>query len=602
MDSGRTTIHAGMGPIPHQRGTAFRVWAPFASRVFVAGDFNDWSETANPMNSESHGYWYADIPTAKIGHKYKYVIINGPQKLWRIDPYARDVTNSIGNAVIHDPYFNWEQGDYQASSWNEMIIYELHIGTFNDVDITDNLPATILRVIDKLDYLKNLGINAIELMPITEFPQDFSWGYNPSHIYAIEDAYGGPHALKKLIREAHARGIAVILDVVYNHWGPNDLSVWQFDGWNEWGMGGIYFYNDWRSWTRWGEKNRPDYGRSEVRQFIRDNVLMWINEYQIDGLRWDATSFVRNVYGRNNDPAHDLSDGWSLMQWINEEVKARQPWKICIAEDLQNNGWLTKNTSSGGAGFDIQWDAGFVFPIRDAIIAADDNDRSMYAIRDAINHRYDRDAFKRVIYTESHDEIANGKARIPHEIWPGNAGSWFSKKRSTLGAALVFTSPGIPMIFQGQEFLEDDWFHDKDPLDWSKKNRFAGILKLYRDLIHLRRNWYNNTRGLSGQHVNVYHVNNYDKIIAFHRWEKGGPSDDVIIILNMANHSYGSYNIGFPHSGLWKVRLNSDWNGYSEDFGNHFSYDTEAKLGAKDGLNFNGNIGIGPYSFLILSQ
>lgn len=125
---------------------------------------------------------------------------------------------------------------------------------------------------------------------------------------------------------------------------------------------------------------------------------------------------------------------------------------------------------------------------------------------------------------------------------------------------------------------------------------------MYRDLIRLRRNWSKNTRGLCGQHVHVHHVNNEDKVIAFHRWENGGPGDDVIVVVNMVNRAYDSYTIGFPRKGFWKVRLNSDWKGYSSDFGNHLSYDTTAFQGAKDGMSYNGNVGIGPYSVIILSQ
>ena len=182
--------------------------------------------------------------------------------------------------------------------------------------------------------------------------------------------------------------------------------------------------------------------------------------------------------------------------------------------------------------------------------------------RDACaRHGYNGDAIQRVIYTESHDEVANGHARVPEEIWPGNAGSWFSRKRSTLGAALVFTAPGIPMIFQGQEFLEDKYFRDNVPLDWSKLKTYAGIQLLYRDLIRLRRNWFNQTRGLRGQQLNVHHVNNADKVIGFHRWENGGPGDDVVVVANFANRSYDSYALGFPRAGQWRVRFNSDWQG-----------------------------------------
>jgi 1,4-alpha-glucan branching enzyme len=393
----------------------------------------------------------------------------------------------------------------------------------------------------------------------------------------------------------------VILDVVYNHFGPGDLDLWRFDGWTDPDhKGGIYFYDNVRSFTPWGP--RPDYGRGEVRQYLRDNALFWLNKYRLDGLRFDSVVNIRNWIGNNNDPAHDLPDGWSLMRWINDEIRASQPWKITIAEDLQNNEWITKETGAGGAGFNSQWDAGFVHPIRSAVISPNDADRDLLAVRDALYHRFNNDAFRRVIYTESHDEVANGKQRVPEEVWTGNADSWFSRKRSTLGAAVVFTAPGIPMIFQGQEFLEDGFFQDTVPLDWRRLKSYSGIHLLYRDLIRLRRNWFNHTAGLRGQHINVQHVNTIDKVIAFHRWENGGPGDDVVIIANFADRSYDSYMIGMPREGWWRVRFNSDWKGYSPDFGDHLGYDTNAVASPRDNMPFQANVGIGPYSVLILSQ
>lgn len=599
MDTVSPSTQPGMGAIAHSGGAAFRVWAPHADQVFVTGTFNSWSKTVNPLASESNGYWSADVPDATIGDQYKYVIIHGGKELIRVDPYARDVTSSIGNGIIHDPDFDWRAGKFRVPPLNEMVIYEMHIGTFNDQ--VGGPPGNFNSAIEKLPYLSDLGINAIEVMPAMEFAGGFSWGYNPAHLFAIESEYGGSKAFKEFIKAAHGHGIAVILDLVYNHFGPSDLDIWQFDGWSENDKGGIYFYNDWRCQTPWGE-TRPEYGREEVRQYIRDNAMMWLEEYQVDGLRWDMTAYIRNVYGHDNDPEHDIPEGWSLMQWISDEIKNQWPDKVSIAEDLKNNPFLTKDTNDDGAGFDAQWDAGFVHPVRESIITSDDEDRNMDAVRDAILHQYNEAAFERIIYTESHDEVANGKARVPEEISPGDAGSWFAKKRSTLGAAIVFTSPGVPMIFQGQEFLEDDWFHDKDPIDWSKKDKHKGILQLYGDLIRLRRNRYGNTQGLSGQHVNVHHVTKKNKVIAFHRWEKGGPGDSVIVVLNMANRSYDKYRIGFPRPGVWRVRFNSDWIGYNPGFSNHPSNDTVVKEGKRDGMPGKGDIGIGPYSAVILSQ
>lgn len=159
------------------------------------------------------------------------------------------------------------------------------------------------------------------------------------------------------------------------------------------------------------------------------------------------------------------------------------------------------------------------------------------------------------------------------------------------------------MIFMGQEFLESGYFrNDPQELDWSKTITYSGVLQLYRDLIHLRRNWFNNTRGLRGHNVNVFHTNDENKVVAFHRWDQGGTGDDVIIILNFSNQGYSNYSIGFPRSGRWKVRLNSDWSGYSSDFQNWNSFDTDTDDSSSDGMSYSGNINIGPYSAVILSQ
>ena len=583
-----------MGTILFNGGVAFRVWAPFASAVSVAGQFNNWDVAADPLVSEGNGNWSGEVSNAEIGHEYQFLIQNNGQQLWRRNPYASEMVNSSGNAIIHDPHFDWTGDNFQMPPWNELVIYEMHVGTFNDAPGSG--PGTFEEVIPKLPYLRDLGINAIEILPVAEFPMDYSWGYNPSQPFAVERAIGGPQGLYRFVKAAHDHGIAVILDVVYNHFGPGDLDLWRFDGWSDDNHdGGIYIYDNERAKTDWGA-TRPDYGRGQVRQYIRDNALFWLNKYRLDGLRFDS------VINCRRSPQSDLPDGWNLLQWINNEIRATQPWKITIAEDLQNNDWITRATDAGGAGFGSQWDAEFVHPIRRAVIGMDDAARDMFAVRDALQRRDNGDSVRRVIYTESHDEIANGKARVPEEIWPGNADSWFSRKRSTLGAAMVFTAPGIPMIFQGQEFLEDEYFRDTVPLDWPRLAQFAGIHLLYRDLIRLRRNWFNNTRGLRGQFINVHHINNSDKVVAFHRWENGGPGDDVVVIANFANRAYDNYNAGFPREGLWRVRFNSDWQGYSGDFSNQPGYDTTAWYGPRDGLDFNANVGIGPYSALILSQ
>ena len=442
------------GATPYEGGYQFIVWAPHAQDVFVIGTFNNWDKTAHRMNRKPDGLWSIDVPGVKPGDEYGYRIINAGKDYLRIDPYARRVTNSVGNAIITKLYRKSKGEEFTPPALNEMVIYELHIGTFGKQG-AESGPGNLEGSISRLNYLKELGINAVEVMPLAEFAGGYSWGYNPSHIFTVESDYGTPRTFREFVDEAHRLGIAVIVDVVYNHFGPSDLNLWQFDGWSENDKGGIYFYNDWRAQTPWGE-TRPDYGRKEVREYIRDNALMWLREFGVDGLRWDMTAFIRNVHGQNDDPSSDLPDGWSLMQWVNEEIKKSSPGAFTIAEDLKNNAFLTRAQKDGGAGFSAQWAAPFVHPVRAVLIGPEDTSRDMDAVRDVILHRYYLNAFERVIYTESHDEVSNGKARVPEEVDPGKASSWVAKKKSALGAVLVFTTPGIPMIFQGQEFLEDD--------------------------------------------------------------------------------------------------------------------------------------------------
>ena len=589
-----------MGAMPGARGVTFRVWAPHAEKVYVTGTFNDWNKTSAPLVREENDYWSMDVSQAKTGDEYRYLLDSPKGPLSRIDPYARKVTSSIGNGVIYDPKaFDWGNHNFHIATGNELVIYEMHVGTFNVKK--EGRPGTFESAMEKLPYLQELGINALEVMPIAEFSGDFSWGYNPSHLFAVASIYGGPDALKLFVKAAHEHGIAVIIDVVYNHLGPTDLDLWQFDGWSENDKGGIYFYNDHRSQTPWGE-TRPDYGRGEVRQYLCDNALMWFEEYRVDGLRWDMTSYIKSIDGDVGNSANDIPEGWSLMQWINDEIRQLFPGKISIGESMRNNPWVTKDVGAGGAGFNAQWDAEFVHPVRQAVILLDDNLRDLGAVSKALEHRYDLDVFKRIIYTESHDEVANGRARVPEEIWPGKVDSWFSKKRSTLGGALVLTSPGIPMIFEGQELLEDRWFQDKVPIDWSRVKGEHGILEMYRDLIALRRNLSGVTRGLCGQNTQLYHFDDGAKVIAFHRWDKQGPADSVVVVVNMMNQNRDDYVIGFPRAGMWKTRFNSDSYSYAPNFANHLTPDVAVREEKIDGLPCSGKISIGPYTVVIFSQ
>ena len=537
---------SGMGATTSEGLTTFRVWAPNADKVFVIGDFNAWKEDDLELELEENGYWSATTDKAEEGQEYKYLIHNGKLRLQRNDPYAFEVTNSNGNTIIKSLNFDWDDANFQIPAWNHLVIYELHVGTFNRKK--EDKVGTFQDVIEKLPYLKKLGINCIELLPVAEFAGGISWGYNPAHPFAIEQDYGGPKGLAKLVNESHKIGIAVIMDVVYNHFGPSDVDLWQFDGWSENDKGGIYFYNDHRSDTPWGD-TRPDYGRQEVRQYLRDNALMWIEKYHCDGLRLDATSYIRfEGGGLGYDKA--IEEGNQMMREINTELNEKYPHVLTIAEDLKGHDFVTDSVESGGIGYGAQWDMNFVHPVRKTLIDSHDDSRDLQQIVDAISFSYDGDVFKRVIYTESHDEVANGKARVPEEIQPGDAESAFAIKRSLLGIILTLTSPGIPMLFQGQEFFEDEYFQDTEGLDWDKLEHHKGISKLVSTVIKLRTGELGNADGLRAQDISIIHFNTETKILAYLR------GDNVLVVLNFCNVDYKAYGIGVENKN-WKLRVDS---------------------------------------------
>jgi 1,4-alpha-glucan branching enzyme len=592
-----------MGAIPYRGGTTFRVWAPHAEAVVVTGSFDDWASEATALARDgdgSSGTWSADVDGVTPGAEYRFRLRTAEgTELWRIDPYARQVTNSIGNAVVYDPVaFDWEDHRFEMPARDDLVIYELHVGTFT---ADDDRRGDFDRAIERLPYLSDLGINAVSIMPPFEFAGDVSWGYNPAHVFAIESSYGGPDAFKRFIKAAHGHGIAVLVDVVFNHLGPSDLDLWQFDGWSANGGGGIYFYDDERAITPWGS-TRPDYGRGEVRSFLRDSALTWLEEFQCDGLRFDATLFVRTVDGLPGNPASELPDGWSFLAWINDEIRARQPWKLTIAEDIQDDPTLVAPTAEGGAGFGAQWDVGFIRRVRPSLETGDDEERSIAAVAEGITGERRGPPLTRIIYTESHDDVANDRVRLPEAIKPGDAGSWWSEKRSTLGSALVLTAPGIPMLFQGQELLEDRWFDDTVGMDWTKVSTNVGILRLHRDLIALRRGGRGTTRGLRGEHVAILRTDEAAKVLVFHRWHERGPGDDVVVVANFADRVVAGLRVGLPAAGRWRVRLNSDSLAYAPDFGGQEAFDTETVDDPVDGFDQSALVSVGPYGVVVLSQ
>ncbi|MBP7760696.1 alpha amylase C-terminal domain-containing protein [Candidatus Saccharibacteria bacterium] len=549
-----------LGAVLRRGGVEFRVWAPFAKHVAVVGNFAD---HAIDMTAEGDGYWYLNQPDVKPGQTYQYKIITqDDRELYRNDPRARALTGSEnGSSVIVANDFDWGDDIFLPIPRQEQIIYELHVGTFARPDAATT--ATLYDAIEKLDHLESLGVNMIELMPITSMVSSHGWGYAPNHIYSVENSYGGRHGLMSFVRACHDHGIGVVLDVVYNHFDGNG-GLWQFDGWSENNRGGIYFYNDWRGDTPWG--GRPDYGRPEVRQFILDNIVMWFNEYRVDGLRIDSTIYMRNTAARDGDPAHDLPDAWKLLGDITTTAHKVRPGSMLISEDFAVSEYITKPASELGCGFDAQWGLGFPYVLRDALGLTYGKPADLSTLIYELNHRFNGDTWQKIIFTDSHDTAANGSVRLNEAADPNGGDNLSAQQRLLTASAITMTAPGIPMLLQGQEFMQEGAFNDWQALEWNKIKEYSGIVLAHQHLISLRRNIYGVTAGLVGQSLAIFHQNDQDKVLGYHRWDHGGPGDDTLVLANFGSNRFDEYIVHLPLPGTWYIRFNSTWRGYSEEF------------------------------------
>jgi 1,4-alpha-glucan branching enzyme len=476
------------------------------------------------------------------------------------------------------------------------VLYELHIGSFNSPGGTGK--GTFLSAIDKLDELAELGVNAIELMPVNLFGTSHGWGYNPQEYFAPHAAFGTPDDLRRLVDAAHERGIAVLLDVVFNHYtGWDKAPLRCFDAPCTGGSYGAYFFEDAAyKTTPWGP--RPNFDKAEVSDFFTDNVFSWVSEYRVDGFRWDSVSNVRAVDGQGTMPG-----GRALIKRANQATRQALGPALLIAEDLKGSADVTKAESAGGLGFDAQWEGAFFYPLANVLLAQADNARNLGEVEQALLSTYNADPFQRLLFTENHDTVGNGSARLPSRIDAADPASLAARKRSMLAAGLLFTTPGVPMLFQGQEMLERGTFADTpEPLDWSKKDTYAQVRAFYKDAIRLRRNLGGGTSGLAAPGITITHKNDQggNKVVIFRRGK--GTDDDVMVVANFTAKRYTRYDLGLPSAGPWRTRLDSDDPKYGTDFAGGGNAHVGTTSASRDGLPFTGGIALGPYSIVVLSK
>ena len=554
-------------------GVTFRVWAPNATSVAVRGEFSGWAERAMTKDSAT-GYWTATVAEARPNQEYKYFLRwpGNTTGSWKHDPRAVWVRN--GNSVVYDhSLFDWGTNPRPSIPVDRQVMYELHVGSFYDPNPGDNRPATFDDAVARLDYLQRLGVNVIALMPVNEFGGDYSWGYNPEHLFAIESVYGGPDGLKRLVKAAHQRGMKVQLDVVHNHWNPPGDGLWEFDG-----PANIYLPADLiRRWTPWGD--RPDYAKVEVRRFIEENIQMLLDDFRVDGFRWDSP---QNILGYDTkqsgaNPDTVSPEGKSLVMAVNRMIHEEYPGRWSIAEDADllavrpAGDWYPQGSfadqlrvDDAADSFHGHWQTSFHNEITPQVASASPDVGRILA---KVNGWSEPPGY-RVIFTDNHDKSGdlNNSLRLADRMDPGDPGSKTARRKTLLNAVLTLTAPGTPMLWMGQEFHATGAFSDAAPLDWRAAFGQHRIFRAHRDLVLLRET----LPALRNSDLSTAPggLNEDLDLVIYWRRSGGDPNQDVVVLVNFSGQTRQDASVPFPSSGTWHVRMNTDWRAYGADFGN----------------------------------
>ncbi len=547
-------------------GTHFAVWAPNADRVSVVGDFNVWDGRRHPMRRRGPtGVWETFIPGLGEGATYKYEIRghNGYVGPLKADPVGFGSEHPPANASVvrkiagefHDQ--DWLAGRAARHTIDAPIsIYEVHLGSWRRAP-GDRMLSYLELAEQLVDYVADMGFTHIELLPISEFPFDGSWGYQPVGMYAPTIRHGTPAEFRALVDAAHRKGLGILLDWVPGHFPTDPHGLGRFDGTP------LYehadpregFHQDWNTLIY-------NYGRIEVANYLVSNALYWLEEYHIDGLRVDAVaSMLYRDYSRKNgewipnkDGGRENYEAIALLQRMNTTVYGEVPGIMTAAEESTAFPGVSRPVDHGGLGFGFKWNMGWM------------NDTLSYMEKDPIYRQYHHHQMtfglhyawsENYILPISHDEVVHGKGSMLEKM-PGSGEEKFANLRAYYG--FMWAHPGKKLLFMGCEFAQGrEWNHNQS-LDWHQLDiaEHRGVQSFVRDLNRL----YRDTPAL---HVNDTRAEGFEWIesndagASVYAWARKGRAGDpmVVAVVNLTPVER-SYRLGLPEAGHWDEILNSD--------------------------------------------
>ncbi|HEY5740238.1 MAG TPA: 1,4-alpha-glucan branching protein GlgB [Gammaproteobacteria bacterium] len=551
-------------------GVHFVVWAPSARRVSVVGDFNGWDGRRHVMRVDhGSGIWEIFIPAVGEYAHYKFEIVaaNGRLLPLKSDPYARSMQHAPETAsrVVLDDSYDWQDDDWMATRakldhrQQPISIYEVHAGSWRRKHEYDNRYLSYLELAEELiPYALEMGYTHLELMPISEYPFDGSWGYQPIGLFAPTIRFGTPREFRRFVERCHLAGLGVLLDWVPGHFPTDEHGLGRFDG------SCLYehadprrgFHPDWNTLIY-------NYGRNEVRSFLLSNANYWLEEFHIDGLRVDAVASMLYLdYSRqhgewlpNKHGGRENLEVISLLRDVNRRVHARHPGALMIAEESTAWPGVSEPVYNGGLGFGFKWNLGWM------------NDSLKHMARDPIHRRYHSNELtfgihyawsEKFILPLSHDEVVHGKGSLLGRM-PGDEWRQFANLRAYLG--FMWAQPGKKLLFMGGEFAQRrEWNHDRS-LDWHllKHPLHAGVQRLVRDLNRLY-------AGVPALHRLDASPEGFEWLQAdsseqsvFAWIRRGGDGErEIVAIANLTPQTHHGYRVGAPRAGRYHERLNTD--------------------------------------------